>query len=272
MACCIMIYGVDYIRRHMDNIRQWQRMNPGIEFIITTVAEEEEKAAIAEITNGFEVVYIEEPIVQWCKHKLQRFGLPIHFLSDVMRWFCLDAIKDRAEKVFLIEADVVCLKKWMMEYPCKEALTLFGTDRACALFCPHPRAMASLIDLVTFYRNVYEYLIQENIFVGNFDDLMMYSDVDEHLTEAYRAILAKPIEERSTEEDERNYLNSIPHGLLGIGQRHFFGIHLQDGVEDIMYRHLKQQEWIKKRKRKGGTRKNKTGKYGCNGKKSRKNG
>ena len=265
MACGIMIYGVDYIRSHMDNIRQWQRMNPGIEFIITTIAEEE-KAAIEAITAGFEVVYIEEPIVQWCKHELQRFGLPIHFLSDVMRWFCLDAIKDRGEKVFLIEADVVCLKEWMMEYPCKEALTVFGTDRACLLFCPHPRAMASLIDLVTFYRNVFEYLIEENIFVGNFDHLMM----GDEMNDAYRAILAKPIEERSTEEDERNYLNSIPHGLMGIGQRRFFGIHVQDGVEDIMYRHLKQQEWIKKRKRtKGGTRKNKTGKYGC--KRSKKN-
>lgn len=101
---------------------------------------------------------------------------------------------------------------------------LFGTDRACALFCPYPRAMESLMDILTFYRNVYEYLIQENIFVGNFDHLMRYSDVDEHLPEAYRAILAKPKEERSTEEEELNYLNSIPHGLLGIGQRHFFGM------------------------------------------------
>jgi len=166
-----------------------------------------------------------------------------------MRWFCLDAIKDRGEKVFLIEADVVCLKEnWMMEYPPTESLTLFGTDRACALFCPYKRAMDSLMDLVTFYRNVYEYLIEENIFVGNFDHLMY--DMDEHLPEAYRAILAKPKEDRSTEEDERNYLNGITHGLMGIGQRRFFGIHVQEGIEDIMYRHLKQQEWrIKKRKR-----------------------
>lgn len=272
MACCIMIYGVDYIRSHMDNIREWQRMNPGIDFIITTVAEEEEKATIAEITAGFEVVYIEEPIVQWCKHKLHQFGLPIHFLSDVMRWFCLDAIKDRGEKVFLIEADVICLRRnWMMEYPPTEALTLFGTDRACALFCPYPRAMTSLMDLVTFYRNVYEYLIQENIFVGNFDHWM---DDVEHLPEAYYAILAKPIDQRSTEGDVRHYLNGIAHGLMGIGQRAFFGIHVQDGVEDVMYRHLKQQEWMtKKRKRKtkrGGQ--NNVDKYGCKGKKSRKNG
>ena len=248
MACGIMIYGVDYIRSHMDNIRQWQRMNPGIEFIITTVAEEEEKATIAEITAGFEVVYIEEPIVQWCKHELQRFGLPIHFLSDVMRWFCLDAIKDRGERVFLIEADVVCLKEWMMEYPPTEALTVFGTDRACLLFCPFPRAMDSLMDILTFYRNVYEYLIQENIFVGNFDHLM--GNVDETLKDyAYLKVVAKPIEERSTEEDERNYLNLIPLGLLGIGQRGFFDISIQDGVEDIMYKHLKKQDW-----RKGGTK------------------
>ena len=74
-----------------------------------------------------------------------------------------------AKKVFLIGR---CgLKEWMM-YPPTEALTLFGTDRACALFCPHPRAMSSLMDLVAFYRNVYEYLIEENIFVGNFDHLM----------------------------------------------------------------------------------------------------
>ena len=259
MACCIMIYGVEYIRSHMDNIRQWQTMNPGVEFIITTVAEDEEKAAIEEITAGFEVVYIEEPIVQWCKHELQQFGLPIHFLSDVMRWFCLDAIKDRAEKVFLIEADVVCLRKnWMTKYPPTEAITLFGTDRACALFCPYPRAMASLMEILTFYRNVFEYLIQENIFVGNFDDFMRYDDVDKHLPEAYHAILAKPIEERSTEEEERHYLNSIPHGLLGIGQRYYFGIHLQEGVEDVMYRHLKNQEWRerkRKTKRKRGGRK-----------------
>ena len=52
MACGIMIYGVDYIRSHMDNIRQWQEMNLGVEFIITTVAEEEEKTEIAEITKG----------------------------------------------------------------------------------------------------------------------------------------------------------------------------------------------------------------------------
>jgi hypothetical protein len=256
----------------MDNIRQWQTMNPGIEFIITTVAEEEEKAAIAEITEGFEVVYIEEPIVQWCKHEMKRLGVAIHFLSDVMRWFCLDAIKDRGEKVFLIEADVVCLKEnWMMEYPPTEALTLFGTDRACALFCPYKRAIASLIDLVTFYRNVYEYLIEENIFVGNFDHLMM-GNVDENLNDAYRKIIAKPKEERSTEEDELNYLNSIPHGLLGIGQRHFFDIHLQDGVEDVMYMHLKNQDWRKRKtKRKRGGQ-NKTGKYGCKRSKSRKNG
>jgi hypothetical protein len=251
-------------------------MNPDIDFIITTVAEEEEKAAIAEITAGVEVIYIEEPIVQWCKHEMKRLGVAIHFLSDVMRWFCLDAIKDRGEKVFLIEADVVCLKEnWMMEYPPTESLTLFGTDRACALFCPYKRAMDSLMDLVTFYRNVYEYLIEENIFVGNFDHLMMGEVV---LNDAYRAILAKPKEDRSTEEDERNYLNGITHGLMGIGQRRFFGIHVQEGVEDIMYRHLKQQEWrIKKRKRrtkKGGMRirKNKSNKYGCKGKKSRKNG
>ena len=263
MACGIIIYGVEYIRSHMDNIRQWQRMNPGIEFIITTVAEEEEKAAIEAITAGVEVIYIEEPIVQWCKHEMKRLGVAIHFLSDVMRWFCLDAIKDRGEKVFLIEADVVCLKEnWMMEYPPTEALTLFGTDRACALFCPYPRAMDSLMDLVTFYRNVYEYLIQENIFVGNFDHLM--GEVD--LNEAYHAILAKPIDQRSTEEQERHYLKSIPHGLMGIGQRHFFGIHVQEGVEDVMYRHLKQQEW-----RKGGTkRQNKSSKYGKRSK-SRKN-
>ena len=267
MACGIIIYGVDYIRSHMDNIRQWQRMNPGIEFIITTVAEEEEKATIAEITAGFEVIFIEEPIVQWCKHEMRRLGVAIHFLSDVMRWFCLDAIQDRGEKVFLIEADVVCLRRnWMMEYPPTESLTLFGTDRACALFCPHPRAMASLIDLVTFYRNVYEYLIEENIFVGNFDHWM---DDVEHLPETYYAILAKPIDQRSTEEEERNYLNGITHGLMGIGQRRFFGIHVQDGVEDIMYRHLKQQEWKRK---KGGMRQNKLDKYGCKGSKSRKNG
>jgi hypothetical protein len=193
-----------------------------------------------------------------------------------MRWFCLDAIKDRGEKVFLIEADVVCVrKKWMRKYPPTEALTLFGTDRACALFCPYPRAMESLMDILTFYRNVYEYLIEENIFVGNFDHLMMGEVV---LNDAYRAILAKPKEDRSTEEDERNYLNGITHGLMGIVQRRFFGIHVQEGVEDIMYRHLKQQEWrIKKRKRrtkKGGMRirKNKSSKYGCKGKKSRKNG
>ena len=260
MACGIIIYGVDYIRSHMDNIREWQRMNPGIEFIITTVAEEEEKAAIEAIT-AVEVVYIEEPIVQWCKHEMTRLGVAIHFLSDVMRWFCMDAIKDRAEKVFLIEADVVCLKEnWMMEYPPTEALTLFGTDRACALFCPHPRSMASLIDLVTFYRNVYEYLIQENIFVGNFEDLMRHGEVNE----LYEEILAKPIDQRSTEADMRHFLNGIPHGLMGIGQRRFFGLHVQEGVEDVMYRHLKQQEW-KKRKR-GGT--NKRNKYG---RKSRKN-
>ena len=101
---------------------------------------------------------------------------------------------------------------------------------------------------------------------------MMYM---EPLPEAYYAILAKPKEERSTEEEERNYLNGITHGLMGIGQRRFFGIHVQDGVEDIMYRHLKQQEWrIKKRKRKtkrGGMRQNKLDKYGCKSKKSRKN-
>ena len=270
MACGIIIYGVDYIRSHMDNIREWQRMNPGIEFIITTVAEEEEKAVIAEITAGFEVIFIEEPIVQWCKHEMKRLGVAIHFLSDVMRWFCMDAIKDRAEKVFLIEADVVCLKEnWMMEYPPTEALTLFGTDRACALFCPNTRSIASLIDLVTFYRNIYEYLIQENIFVGNFDHLMMY-DV-ENLPEAYHAILAKPIDQRSTEADRRHYLNGITHGLMGIGQRRFFGLHVQDGVEDVMYMHLKQQEWRTKKKRKtkrGGQ--NKRNKY-VKGK-SRKNG
>ena len=55
-------------------------MKPGIEFIITTVAE---------ITAGVEVVYIEEPIVQWCKHEMKRLGVAIHFLSDVMRWFCM---------------------------------------------------------------------------------------------------------------------------------------------------------------------------------------
>ena len=274
MACGIIIYGVDYIRSHMDNIREWKEMNPGIEFIITTVAEEEEKAAISEITAEVEVIFIEEPIVQWCQHEMRRLGVAIHFLSDVMRWFCMDAIKDRGEKVFLIEADVVCLKEnWMMEYPPTEALTLFGTDRACALFCPNTRSIASLIDLVTFYRNIYEYLIQENIFVGNFDHLMMYM---EPLPEAYHVILAKPIEERSTEADRRHYLNGITHGLMGIGQRRFFGIHVQDGVEDIMYRHLKQQEWrIKKRKRKtkrGGMRQNKLDKYGCKGSKSRKNG
>jgi hypothetical protein len=239
----------------MDNIRQWQTMNPGIEFIITTV-EEEEKDAIEAITAGVEVIYIEEPIVQWCKHEMKRLGVAIHFLSDVMRWFCLDAIKDRGEKVFLIEADVVCLKEnWMMEYPPTEALTLFGTDRACALFCPYKRAMDSLMDLITFYRNVYEYLIQENIFVGNFDHLM---DDVERLPATYHAILAKPIDQRSTEEDKRNYLNGITHGLMGIGQRRFFGIHVQEGVEDVMYRHLKNQEWRerkRKTKRKRGGRK-----------------
>ena len=255
MACGIMIYGVDYIRSHMDNIRQWQRMNPGIEFIITTVAEEE-KAVIEAITAGFEVVYIEEPIVQWCKHELRRFGLPIHFLSDVMRWFCLDAIKDRAEKVFLIEADVVCLTNWMMEYPPTEALTVFGTDRACLLFCPFPRAMDSLMDILTFYRNVYEYLVEENIFIDNFDHLM----VDGEVNDTYRKIVAKPKDQRSTEADMRHYLNGIPHGLMGIGQRHFFGLHIQDGVEDIMYIHLKKQNW------RGGKRKTK----GKRGKRTRR--
>ena len=45
-------------------------MKPGIEFIITKVAE---------ITAGVEVVYIEEPIVQWCKHEMKRLGVAIHF-------------------------------------------------------------------------------------------------------------------------------------------------------------------------------------------------
>jgi len=250
VACGIIIYGVEYIRSHMDDIRKWQTMNPGVEFIITTVAEEEEKAAIEEITAGFEVVYIEEPIVQWCKHELQEFGLPIHFLSDVMRWFCMDAIKDRGEKVFLIEADVICLQdNWMMEYPPTKALTLFGTDRACALFCPNIDAMDSLIDIVTFYRNVYEHLIQKNIFVGNFDHLMM-GNVDETLKDyAYCEILKIRKKERSTKEDERNYLNLIPFSLLGFKQRGYFKIHIQDGVEGVMYRHLKKQHW-----RKGGTK------------------
>ena len=120
MSCGIIVYGVDYIRSKVTNIKQWVQMNPGIQFIIVTTLltdTEAERVAIEDIITELNtelvglipvtILYIDEPIVKWYKIELQRLKLPIHFLSDIIRWFGLYAInQQKGGHVFLLEADM----------------------------------------------------------------------------------------------------------------------------------------------------------------------
>ena len=296
MSCGIIVYGVDYIRSKVTNIKQWVQMNPGIQFIIVTTLltdTEAERVAIEEIITELNtelvglipvtIVYIDEPIVKWYKIELQRLKLPIHFLSDIIRWFGLYAInQQKGGHVFLLEADTVCKRNgWMKEVidhfgvVSEEQITVYGPDRAC-IFYSGISEHKLLDHILSMYRNVYKYRIEQNIFVGNFEHYMADTDIEYGLKQNthYQTLIGKSLESRSTEEDMREFIKDLPTSILGIGIFRFneFKIirpyrmgKMYDAEEKHDYEHDEKKEWMndspsKRRRIEGGTKrkKNKT--------------
>ena len=265
ITCGFVIYGVDYIRDHIENIKQWREMNPEIVFEITTILlKDETEDIINEITKGFTVHYINEPIVIWLRDQLQKYHLPIHFLSDVMRWFCLEKLFMNSDTDFLLEADVICLKpQWLIESIPKleDGLTIFGKDRSCIVIHNNGDTLSTIVNM---FRNVYHLLILENVFVGNFMNKITGESEDiviSYLNQLdYDKLMEIDIELRSTEKDKIDFINDLPRSILGIGIRYGFGIHIIDpGPEGVDYIHLAEKQWagkkIKRTKRKRTKRK-----------------
>jgi hypothetical protein len=274
--CGIVVYGVEYIRRHIDNIMRWKGMNPSIKFTIIstrllTDSIEQQVELEEQIKREFDIdmIYIENDMLTWYKAHIKEHR-QLAFLSDIIRWHGINVLKDKGNPVFLLEADTICERvNWMEEYDPLPGITIFGPDRSCIVYSK-PDGDDPLVGIIKMFDNVYKYLITQNVFGGNFEHLM-YED-DEYIQrklerdEHYQFLTRQPV---NTQELTR-FIEDLPYSILGIQilqikkfkfNRPYF---LQDKYNAESYgdyTHLAAREWSGhggKIKKSGKSKRNKT--------------
>jgi len=216
--CGIIAYGVEYIKRNLDNIIRWKLMNPTIRFtIISTrlsdpIEEQDELEIHIKTERGIDMIYIENNMLAWYKAHIKE-QRQLVFLSDIIRWHGIDKLKDKGNPVFLLEADTICIRpNWMEEYCLYElipGITIFGPDRSCIVYYSTPDEVDSLADILKMFKNV---------FGGNFQFLMYEDDEyiqrkllhDEHYQFLKSQTTVNPLE-------LNRFIDEFPHSILSIG-------------------------------------------------------
>ena len=217
-----------------------------------------------------EVIFITHPFLEWLVQNLQHYKRPLHYLSDILRWYIMHHIihLTNSQTIYVIEADVVCITpNWMLDRMSylQECVTLFGKDKACIAYhyARDPtKSKTTMTEIITMYDNIFEYRVKQNIFGGNFDHLMTSDSIEELKRDwHYLSLMSRPVKDRSSDYDIRNYLDDIPVGILGIAIRRNFNICLPFANDQLYdaervgdYIHEAKQEW---NTGKGGTKRKK---------------
>lgn len=236
--CGIVLYGEEYIKSKKKNIDQWKMLNPDTTFYICTV----DMPGEGHEDYGIPLVVINNTVVNWYRDALIRHGLPIHILSDILRWYALHHLRlivGGAPKLFMLEGDVICSEdhyNWMAQYPPQEGITVFGTDRACMV---EYNGLSMTQNIIGMFENIYIHLIVPRIFGGNYIYNFPHSDFLDRLkrdsyykTELHVRKIAvagflpdesdiKGIEKSLSGENpiaaEKSFLEDIPYSIQGIG-------------------------------------------------------
>ena len=260
--CGIVVYGVEYTIRNIANIIRWKEMNPTIHFtIISTrlsepIEQQDELERRIKTELGIDMIYIENPMLSWYKANIKDLR-QLAFLSDIIRWHGINVLKDKGPPVFLLEADTICIRpNWMEEYCLYElipGITIFGPDRSCIVYYSNPDEVDSLADILKMFNNVYEYLITQNVFEGNFQHLMYEDDEyiqrkllhDEHYQFLKSQTTVNPLQ-------LNDFIEELPYSIFGIGilqiekfkfNRPFLLKDEYNAEKQQNYKHLAAQEW-----------------------------
>ena len=208
VICGIVIYGIEYINEKLADLVNWKRMNPGVTFVIMTIRLRKEcktlfKANIAHLkglkdvkgnvvfgTNNddgvidvdIDVDYSTIPFINWLRKYTYIYRLPVHFISDILRWYCLDILvkKKTADYICVMEADLICLKNnWIIDYinsqspitnspitnsPIKDTVSIFGTDRTFIMYNGNTEILKNII---ISFNDIYKYFIETNLYRTN---------------------------------------------------------------------------------------------------------
>ena len=270
--CGIVIYGLDYIKGKIEQLKKWREFNPTVQFKIMTIdIGDNIKDEITEL--GFDVILIDKtkiPLLNWLVTQIIELNktialgekeLPLHFISDIMRWYCLDIIKDRAEYTCIMEADLVCNKEWIRTYfvsnDLKDRLTIFGEDRA---FIIYNNASEKLQAVINMYNNIYTLLVATNVFGGNYISFIptesTLTNPNDFHPNGYTDIYNKEVEnyKQKLPDDLNNQIKSfigrIPCSIMGIGIRQylskFFNLtYNQDPQYNFeYYQHTASKNWM----------------------------
>ncbi len=245
ILCGIMIYGVEYIRKKRPQLLDWQRMNPGVEFkIITTdidnlgepLGEPALTEQLSELGIGVEIIpkgtY---PFLDWLVANIvrlesnEKLEQPRHFISDIMRWYCLDFLRGRNQYTCVMEADLECNSGWIQpyfeEHDLKNKLTIFGEDRA---FIVYNNASDNLARILAMLDNLYKFIVKTKVLdQGNFPipnepitDIEAYKKTLTYQLAQYEKIIEKPPVGAELDKHISGFISEIPCSpIMGIGIR-----------------------------------------------------
>ena len=201
VICGIVIYGIEYIKGKLDKLVEWKTMNPGVTFVIMTIRLVDENAdkfsdyikTLRELKdNEGNVVFgtlnddvgidgvidvIDIPFIEWLIKYTHSLRLPVHYISDILRWYCLDILvkMKKTDYACVMEADLTCLKDdWIINYikskttlepsPIKDKISIFGSDRT---FIMHNGNTEILKEIILSFNDIYQYFIQTNLYSSN---------------------------------------------------------------------------------------------------------
>jgi hypothetical protein len=241
IVCGVVIYNINYMKTKKEQLEKWKEMNPQVDFKILTVPlNPDDMHRFSELNfKDIEVISIPESnILSWLKNRLLTYKIPIHYLSDIMRWYCLQFLISTYHGSYdyfcVMEADLICnTENWMNHYfktnpeILNNKLTIFGEDRA---FITYHNAYELLNKIIMFFEFVYIYIVSRNHFDKDeyiLDCILEIINDDRQNKENIEENTEKCIEEKikgkfPIPHDERGFINQLQISRLGIGIRKAF--------------------------------------------------
>ena len=295
VICGIVIYGIEYIKGikgKLDKLVEWKKMNPGVTFVIMTIRlfDEKEEDFVHHIKSLQDlkddkgnVVFgtknddgvinvIDIPFIEWLIKYTHSLRLPVHYISDILRWYCLDILveKKTADYACVMEADLICLKDdWIIDYiksktesltgspitnsPIKDKISIFGSDRT---FIMHNGNTEILKEIILSFNDIYQYFIQTNLYSSNF--IYFINQIKSGKTEngkehyyktQYDIAICKINKNNKFEKEQIFFITSIPlSSQMGINIRQKYNFNLTSSANDDpqidSYKHENLANWL----------------------------